>query len=228
MKNFNQESRKRRMRQYHRNHPWRLDKNGLMIPHLYPKPRELSWWDDFGFILNGRRIMVWWQHPRMQYADAIEDAAFAEAGEAPRSSRNFLDSASCTKHYKRLGRSRKKIVSYQSPPMAPDTEAYYDRLRAIQDRISAEGIDLVVTPSMTIRRLDWCIGVDLCIPAEVLKEEDVRTLASHVDRMLTSGHSLSALDHLFPGDYQYGREEWLAEADARQRDQERSTNDSEV
>lgn len=220
MKNFNQEAKLLRMRLYHRNKRWRLSAGGLMIPHVYPKPRKLSWWDDVGFILNGRRVMVWWVHPRMKYADAIEDAAYAEAGDWPQSSDDMFSESKKTRNYKRLGQSRKKIVSYTLPPMADDTLAYYKRVNEITDRMYAQGIDLVIRPSVSIVRLDWCIGVDLCIPIEVLTEDDVIALAATARRMLTNGRTLAALASSWPDGFQYGREEWLAEAEIRQQDRE--------
>ena len=44
----------RRMREYHRHHPWRLSVGGLYIPHSYENmtPASLSYWDDVGFILH--------------------------------------------------------------------------------------------------------------------------------------------------------------------------------
>ncbi|WP_151704756.1 hypothetical protein [Nitrincola alkalilacustris] len=61
MKNSRLERLRRKMREYHRHHPWRLD-GGLFIPHEYPEAevKPLSWWDDVGFILNGRRVIVRW------------------------------------------------------------------------------------------------------------------------------------------------------------------------
>lgn len=79
MKNSHCERMRKSMKEYHRNHQWRLD-GGLFIPHTYPSPKALSWWDDVGFILNGRRVMVWWVHPRMKYADAIQEIALEEIG----------------------------------------------------------------------------------------------------------------------------------------------------
>ena len=103
----------RMQRQYHRQHPWRLSPGGLFIPHSYAetKPDSLSWWDDVGFILNGRRVIVWWRHPRQVYATAIEERSWQEAGEDPGD--NWLFDGATT-NYRTLGRSRKKIVSYTS------------------------------------------------------------------------------------------------------------------
>lgn len=106
MKNPNQELLRRLMNQYHRHNQWRLG-NGLYIPHEYPHPiKKLSWWDDVGFILNGRRIMVWWVHPRMKYADAIEDMAWKEAGDPPLRGADIFEPSE--KQWKKVGRSRKK------------------------------------------------------------------------------------------------------------------------
>lgn len=73
------------MREYHRTHPWRLSEGGLFIPHAYWNRTEtsLSYWDDVGFILNGRRIIVWWRHPRDVYQEQIESQAWEEAGDDP-------------------------------------------------------------------------------------------------------------------------------------------------
>lgn len=224
MKNPNQESKRRRRRQYHLSNPWRLSAGGLFIPHEYPKHRELSWWDDVGFIMNRRQVMVWWIHPRQKYADAIGDAAWAEAGEPPRSLDDVFASALRTPVHKRRGKSRKKVVAYTSPPMSATTRAFYDRINAIEARLTTDGIDLVVQPSMTITALDWCLGVSLCIPIEVLTEADVRGLAATARRILTGGRSLAAAG--IPSDYQYGREQWQAEAAARQRDRKQADQDT--
>ena len=110
MKNPYYEHLGRRMREYHRTHPWRLSEGGLYIPHAYSDvgPQSLSYWDDVGFILNGRRIIVWWQHPRHIYANAIESMAWEEAGEGP-CDEWLLEGG--TKNYK-MGSSQKteKIV----------------------------------------------------------------------------------------------------------------------
>lgn len=219
MKNINQESKRRRVRQFHRKNLWRLNAAGLFVPHAYPVCRELSWWDDFGFILNVRRVMVWWMHPRMKYADAIEEAAWAEVGEPPTSLSSPLDPDSCTKQYERQGRSRKKVVGYKSAPQAAEATDFFNRLDTAQRRIETEGIDLVVRPSMSVKTLDWCLGVELCFPCEVLTEADVVSLAHTVRQMLKSGRSLALVGEL-PADYQYGKTEWLAEAAARQRDRD--------
>lgn len=214
MKNPAQERFRIRMRQHHRNHPWRL-KGGLFVPHAYPEPlSELSWWDDAGFILNGRRVMVWWVHPRMKYEDQIGARAWQEAGDPPGGDSDLFGPRE--KQWKKVGRSRKKVVSYRTMPPSEARQDYYAKLRAIKERMESEGIDFVVRPSISIQRLSWCIGVELCLPIEVRNRQDIQRLAELARRLVKREITLA---NEFP-EYQYGRQDWLAESDARNRDQE--------
>lgn len=215
MKNVRWERNSRLMRQYHRHHQWRLE-NGLYIPHEYPEPiRELSWWDDVGFILNGKRIMVWWVHPRMKYTDAINDLAWKEVGEPPKRDGGLFDTSD--KQWKKVGRSRKKVVAYLASPLSDDMQDYYEKLRHIETRLEIEGIDLKVSPSMSVETLSWCRGVTLCMPMEVRNKIEIVALASLVRKLLKGQTTLAAE---FPG-YQYGQNDWLSEADVQLKDQQR-------
>ena len=140
MKILHLERLRRLQRQYHQSNPWRLSQGGLYIPHSYTerKPDNLSWWDDVGFILNGRRIIVWWQHPRYVYSNAIEELAWKEAGDGPQD--NWITDGA-TKNYKKVGKSRKKIVSYTCRQPSVEQRQHYDLLRDIEKRLTSEGID---------------------------------------------------------------------------------------
>lgn len=210
MKNKKQERLRCAAKSYHRRHQWRL-RDGLMIPHCYSEPlRQLSWWDDVGFILSGRRVMVWWVHPRMKYANAIEDLAWKEAGDPPLREGGLFGGSE--KQYKKVGRSRKKVTSHlmrQTPAVMRD---YYDKLKSIEARLDADGIDLVVRPSFSVEALDWCKGITLCAPIEVRDEAGIAVLAALARRLVRGETTLSVE---FPG-YSYGREDWLAEAGLRE------------
>ena len=200
------------MRTYHRRHPWHLD-GGLYVPHTYLQPNALSRWDDVGFVQNHRGVMVWWVHPRMKYAEAIEAKAYQEAGDYP--SGDDLSDPDKTK----LGpsaRPRRKKALCQGVQLISDSEReYLEKLQVIEDRIRSEGIDLVVRPSMRVMALPWCTGIDLCIPMEVRSVEDIRTLASLARRLLKRE---TALADVFDT-YEYGREKWLIESEIRYEDQ---------
>lgn len=196
-------------RQYHRSHPWRLSQGGLYIPHLYTNmmPDSLSYWDDVGFILNGRRFIVWWQHPRHVYYNALEDKAWQEVGDAPRDDWLF---EGATKNYRRLGASRKKLVSYTSRKSSVVLRQHYDLLNSTIARLSSEGIDLDISASWKWERLKWAMGISLVVPLEVRNEGELASVAVLAKRLIL-GHI--KLDAEFPG-YQYGRSDWLSDQSA--------------
>ena len=211
MKNAKIELFGRMQRQYHRNHPWRLSQGGLYIPHSYAemKPDSLSYWDDVGFILNGRRVIVWWQHPRCVYADVLESQSWQEAGDGPQD--KWLTESS-TKNYRQVGASRKKIVSYTCRQPSAEQKLYYDRLRDIGKRLTSEGIDLDVLASFEWKQLTWATGVSLVVPLEVRNETELASVARLARRLILGQTTLNAE---FPG-YRYRRADWLREQGAQE------------
>lgn len=197
-------------RQYHRCHSWRLSQGGLYIPHSYAemKPDSLSSWDDVGFILNGRRVIVWWQHPRLIYADALDAQSWKEAGNGPQD--DWLTEGS-TKNYRKVGASRKKIVSYTSRQPSAEQKQYYDRLRDIRARLTAEGIDLDVFTSFEREALTWATGISLVAPLEVRNETELASVALLARRLILGQTTLEAE---FPG-YCYRRADWLREQETK-------------
>lgn len=207
MKNPRLERMRRQMGQYHRMTPWRLTQR-LYIPHGYPAPKPLSWWDDVGFVLSDRRVMVWWAHPRRRYLDEIETRAMRDAGPMP-DDEAFDESIG--KHGKQVGRSREKQIASRTHALSERLSGYFERVNVIEDRLCAEGIDYVVVPSMSARWYRWGIGVDLCAPIEVRNTEEVCQLANLARRLLKRECSIS---EVFPS-HVYGRENWLGEASLR-------------
>jgi len=182
----------------------------LYVPHSYAEkqPDVLSWWDDVGFILNRRRVIVWWCHPRDVYRNAIEELAWEQAGEFP------LDdwlTKGATPNYRKVGRSRKKIVSYTCRPPSEASRAYFQRLQALEQAMSGQGIDCDVRPGAKRSRLWWATGLDLVAPLEVRSEQELTAVADLARRLLLGQTTLA---QEFPG-YSYGKANWLAEAQAR-------------
>jgi len=210
MKNAKFERFRRMQRQYHRHHPWRLSQGGLFIPHSYAEtqPDSLSWWDDVGFILNDRRVIVWWRHPRHVYFDAIEEQSWQEAGDDPGD--DWLLEGS-TPNYRKVGRSRKKIVSYTCRQPSEEQRRYYDKLDAVCKRLSVEGIDFDVTASWKQERLNWADGISLVVPLEVRNETELAVVAKLARRLILGK---TTLDAEFPG-YRYGKADWLGEQQTR-------------
>lgn len=207
----------RRMRKYHRHHPWSLD-GGLFIPHAYSEAdtKKLSWWDDVGFILAGRRVIVNWRHPRCAYHDAIAQQAMEEvpAPSTPSTLEKFLSGQEPgTKHWRKLGRSRKKVVGERMPKTADEWVAFYDAVNEREDELMRVGIDLEVVPSMRVGLCSTATTVDLVAPIEVRSKEDVRALAMLAKRLLK--RETTVADE-WPG-YRYGRDAWLSESSLRSR-----------
>ena len=210
MKNAKFEKFGRMQRQYHRHYPWRLSQDGLFIPHSYTetKPDSLSWWDDVGFILNGRRVIVWWQHPRQVYSDEIDEQSEVEAGENPGDGWLFDGK---TTNYRRVGKSRKKIISYTCRQPSHEQRKYYDTLQENRERLSRDGIDFEVTTSWKRERLSWATGVSLVVPLEVRNEIESALVAKLARRLMLGQTTLEAE---FSG-YRFGKTDWLREQDLR-------------
>lgn len=202
----------RMQQQYHRNHPWRLSPGGLYIPHSYQEtpPDRLSWWDDVGFILNGRRVIVWWQHPRHVYAVAIEDQAWQEAGPGPQD--DWLTEG-LKKNDRRVGTSRKKLVSYTCREPSDEAQRHDQRIGTIRQRLTVEGIDMEVSPSWRLEQLKWATGISLVAPLEVRSETELAALAALARRLVRQE---TTLQKEFPGN-SYARADWVRETAQRER-----------
>lgn len=187
MKNKHYEKLGRQMRDYHRQNDWKLSQGGLFIPHTYPSDRvaRLSFWADVGFILNRRRVIVWWRHPRDVYLGAIEQMAWQEVGEW------------AEPHH-----------SAHLPSKASEKVRHYQRLREAEIRMVQEGIDYAVKPSWKWNRLSWGMGMSLVTPVEVNSTKDLAGIAALARQLILSQTTLS---ERFPTGYAYDRADWLGE-----------------
>jgi hypothetical protein len=221
MKNKRLETMGRRMREYHRHHQWRLSAGGLFIPHAYwdMTPDSLSGWDDVGFILNGRRYIVWWQHPRAIYQDAIETMAYEEVGPGP--DRNWLFDGATTL-YKKVGKAgrRKKPIGHRSRESSEAQQTYYVQLRETIDRVSDTGIEMEIRPSWTWERLNWAMGINLVAPIEVRNELELAELADLAKRLVLQQTTLA---REFP-DAVYDRSSWLMDQEIKSRSKAQVTS----
>ena len=74
-------------------------------------------------------------------------------------------------NYRKVGRSRKRIVSYTCRPPSEASRDYFQRLQTLEQGLSAQGIDCDVRPSSKRKRLSWATGLDLVAPLEVRNEQ---------------------------------------------------------
>jgi len=177
MKNKQIEKCRRQMRDFHRHHQWRLE-NGLYFTRDYTDSAELSWSDEFGFILNGRRVIVHWCHPRTKYVEAINEAAWREVGGIPETPFEWHKMT-----WKRTGKSRKKIDSYQVE--FDQTElARFAQQHTVEERMKRDGIEYYVYPSFVARSTPRAISIDICMPVEINSRNDAIAVAFLVKDIL--------------------------------------------
>jgi hypothetical protein len=221
MKNRYQERLRQLAKVYHRNNSLGVDSSGLYTHHMFETELQLSWWQDFGFNLNNRQVMVWWQHPRQKYRNAIDDEVWKAVGEMPNNGDDFF---AADPDYKRVGRSRKKITGHISRPTPKLLDEFYDRVNALHEQFEATGIEHIVAPSFQVKQYSWCTGVDLCVPLEIRTHADGVALIALARKLLTR-QTTCALE--FVG-YEYGQRDWLGEDTARSEDSVRRRIADEV
>jgi hypothetical protein len=189
---------------------------GVYLPHLYDQeiiPRTHGWWDDF-FVKCGSQVLaVWWTHPRMDYKDACETLAHERVAHLypDRDGTSWLEGG--TKVYKYLGKNkkRKKVVATQIPN-SRDTSffTWIEALRAAEEDILANS-DIVIRPNYNITQRDWCRGMDICWPEEIITQEDALYMA-YLAHDCARDHTLFqyVLDDRF-SNYTYTAEDWRRE-----------------
>jgi hypothetical protein len=168
----------------------------------------LSWGDDVGFILNRRKIFVDWAHPRCEYAEEIRNRASLLAGEDPCDDW-VLDGI--TPQYKKVGHSRKKIVSYLCRSPSDEQLEYDETERTIERQLSQEGIEHHVYCSWKRLRRDWATHILVVAPLEVRNEVELAQVATLARRLLLGQ---TTLDAEFPN-YRYSKANWTSEASQR-------------
>jgi hypothetical protein len=147
--------------------------DGMIVHHRYDEmaPDTLTFWDDSVFIVNDYRVALGWTHPRLQYKELIEEEA------RKRIENQYPDVdlfANSVPKYKRVGRSRKKIVS-STCAIDDRMKVYYDLLKATEAAVEKE-VPFIVEPSMKVKWYDWAKGMELCMPFEVRSVADLKTL----------------------------------------------------
>jgi hypothetical protein len=205
MKNPAIEAMKRRAKLYHRNKVGDTFTHGIIVRHLYydMTPEHLSFWDDAAFIVNDYRVALWWTHPRHRYHDLVEEEAMRRLAHLRPQSDPFGEA---TPNYKKVGRSRKKIVSWTQRPTSDEYRRYFDLLTDMERQVSQD-TSFDVRPSMAVSWYSWCKGLSLCAPFEVRSEADLLALTRIARRLVRRESTLA--DEF--GDRVYRRADWLSD-----------------
>lgn len=184
---------------------WKLT-DGIRIYHEYShkKPDDLSWWDDVGFYMNDYKVVVWWRHPRMDYKDTIQNMAFDAF---PRED-DFDFFSGSTKNYLKVGKSRKRIVSYTCAPQSESRIEWYDKINALEKELLVSS-QVIIRPSFKVEQLDWCKGINFVMPVEVRNEKELKEMAMLAKAILKGQTTLYAE----VGAYFYNCSDWNRESE---------------
>lgn len=187
-------------------------KNGILMRHLYPDPQtdSLSWWDDFGFVINDYRVSVAWRHPRQVFRDFIESEAIETVlkDHPELALGNTIVEQKQNPVFKKVGKSRKKVKWYECTPIADND--FLMRVREKERQLEvATGFQVI--PSFDITWTNQSRFVIACIPVEVHCENDLVSLASVIRRLIKRDVTIN---DLFP-EYRYTGSDWKNEEPLR-------------
>lgn len=224
MKNKAIEHRIRQAKHYAKTwgHQHRLNAQGNYIVHDYDTPRLLSWWIDVSFKLGSQIISLSWIHPRQYYQDLCEEFIDHQMPPLDIPAKDILPIQ--TINYKKLGKNgnRKKVVSYTMGEFHPEFLARAEQKRTALDTLLTTS-DITAKPFIQIKQLNWCRSVHLCVPIEVLSEDDANRLVDIAKQLITRQ---TTLDELYP-DYEYNKNHWIQEQPLIAQDQALRTQNKE-
>jgi hypothetical protein len=183
----------------------RLSKKKNYIPHCYDGTKTLGWWDDVFFRYGSQVIAVWWVHPRTVYQDKCKEIAYNEFIKIkPEEDTSLFEAAETV--YKQLGKTKKRKRA-QFYRLTSSSQSICEWRNAMKEREEEllKTSDVAIRPYISIRQLDWCRGVDICLPIEVIDEESLETLADLV-RDILSGRK--KFEDLYPEGYTYTCDDW--------------------
>lgn len=169
--------------------------------YVFEKDRPTSW-VDFSFKMGSQIIGVTFIHPRYAFSEEIRSETFRRYHELrPRISDILSDS---TPNYRKVGASRKKIVSWSmdTTSWGFDRDVYSD----IEGEV-ANTIDVTIKPWMHVRQTRWSRYVTICAPIEIQGPDNLVSLMSFIENLLRGIHRI---DEVYK-DYSYTREDFLKE-----------------
>ncbi len=209
MKNKDFERKREAAKRYAKQWNNPLTERGNYIPNQFDGSKKISWWDDIFFRHGSQLIAVWWDHPRLRYQDRCKSLAYDELVKIkPKKETDWLEGSE--KIYKYLGKSkkRKRVEFYRMLDMTQSQTDWYDELKAREEELLMTS-DVVIRPSITITQYDWCRGVDICLPVEVVDEASLEDVADQVRDVLSGRKKFS---DLYPEGYAYTREDWIRDS----------------
>lgn len=210
MKNYYYESIKRQFKNAS-NRNCEFD-NGIHCHHSLIEigANDLTWWMDFDFILNGCFVSVDWIHPRTEFKDTLQEKAFSQVKHLykERYHESIMDKGEPI--YKKLGKSRKKILAWRTTQRNWNTDGFQLALKLAEDNLQKEA-DFIIQPSISVEWHKYGKSVSVCAPVEVRSIDDIANLVQIIKRILK--HEIK-VDEAF-NQHRYTRLNWLEEFEVR-------------
>ncbi len=173
-----------------------LDESGNLL-------KQKGYWDDVGVYGGSLFTVICWTHPRYMFEEKVKENAYNKIdrniGVDP-FFKNFK------KKYKNVGKSRKKVVSYEysvdtentTYPKISYTQLFEDELK-VTDHVQRCSIVTYITKSARY--------VHVCYPIEVICEDSLKAMA---DEVIGYVRDYSKFYEKY-GDYVYTIENYLNE-----------------
>lgn len=184
------------------------DGSGYKIYHCYYDERgnrlkDKGYWDDVGVFRDSIFTCILWTHPRYIFEEEIRNTVFLNSKQNKKFN-DWFDNA--VKKYKKVGKSRKKVVCYEypnisellEPPKKSHAELFSDELNSTH-HVQKCHIRSYITKNARY--------VDVCYPVEVIDETSLKSMA---DEVMTYIHDYSKFYEKY-GDYEYGVAEYKEE-----------------
>lgn len=205
MKNRYYEMLRETAKRTRRNHRHMHD--GVAVYHLYggEYAKTRSYWDDTGFMLGSQWVGVNYTHPRYMYEEECSSLAYEHVkahGESTYEDRKlFADSKPI---YKKVGKSRKKVHLWEMGEIGnQEFYAEWDRYT----HMFKHGVFHTQLPHFKVYQCAWGRRVDICIPEEILCEDDLVMLCDIVKACLADPNYFK----FKYGNYAYTWREYVAE-----------------
>jgi hypothetical protein len=193
VKNYNQQQKIAKAKRYAKTALSRRSydaKRKLVIYHSYRDEngelyKTRGYWDDVAFKMGSQYIVVLWTHPRYEYEEHLDHIAYLEASKkfpSKRSAKELFSGGK--KNYKRVGASRKKIVSHELE--FEERDGFYEHWRARSEELCRTS-DYVQLPHFNVTQQSYCRQVSMCYPLEVVDEDSLELLSTVVKACLAGG-----------------------------------------
>ena len=152
--------------------------HGVYQYHCFEE-RKLTQWEDTRFKFGSQDVTVFFTHPRYEFYEGIDHAAYEIASERfPLRSDPFGFSK---KNYARVGNSRKKVTSYTCNPIGNgDFYKCWEETRKEMFQTTSYSVGC----SFDVIQYDYARCVNITIPMELLSIQDLVKLKEYVISVL--------------------------------------------